>query len=182
MKELSLNVLDVAENSVRANATLVEIEVLENTPRDLMTIRMADDGKGMDEEFLAQVTDPFTTTRTTRKVGMGIPLFKEAAEATGGTFQIKSQGGKGTEVYATFTYSHIDRMPLGDMAGTVSTLVQCNPDIDFLYRHTFNDKSFTFDTREIRETLDGVPLSEPDVVFWVKGFLEENINQLYGGI
>ena len=138
-----------------------------------MTIRIADDGKGMDEEFLAQVTDPFTTTRTTRKVGMGIPLFKEAAEATGGTFQIKSQVGKGTEVYATFTYSHIDRMPLGDMAGTLSALIRLNPQVDFVYRHRRDGREAALDTRELRQVLEGVPLDTPEVMEWIEGSLEE---------
>lgn len=182
MKELSLNILDIAENSTKANAKLIILTIVEDTTRDVLEIELKDDGCGMAPEFLKKVTDPFTTTRTTRKVGMGIPLFKEAAEETGGHFEIISKEGMGTEIKAVFGYSHIDRMPLGDMAGTVSTLVQCHPDTDFLYTHRFDSRSFVFDTREVREILGGVSLGEPEVALWVREFLQENLNELYGGI
>ena len=181
MKELSLNILDIAENSVRAGAKLITIEVTEDPAADRLTIRISDDGCGMSPELLASVCDPFTTTRTTRKVGLGIPLFKEAAEMAGGDFSITSEVGKGTVTTATFTRSHIDRMPLGDVASTIATLIQCNDDREFLYRYTFDQNSFTLDTRELRQVLGGVPLCEPDVVCWIREYIRQNTNEINGG-
>jgi anti-sigma regulatory factor (Ser/Thr protein kinase) len=181
MKELSLNILDIAENSVRANASLITISVTEDTAADTLTISVADNGCGMSPEFLAHVCDPFTTTRTTRKIGLGIPLFKEAAEATGGNLTIRSEVGKGTETTAVFTRSHIDRMPLGDVASTISTLIQCNDDRDFIYHYTFDGNTFTLDTRELRTVLGGVALSEPDVVVWIREYIRQNTKEINGG-
>lgn len=182
MKELSLNILDITENSTRAGATLVELTVDEQPADDRLTITVADNGRGMDAELLAAVCDPFTTTRTTRKIGLGIPLFKEAAESSGGSLSISSEPGVGTTVTAVFGYSHIDRMPLGDMAGTVSTIIQCHEaECDFVYRHVFGRGEFTLDTRELREVMEDVPLSTPEVVFWIKENIEENLRELYGG-
>lgn len=128
MTEISLNVLDVSENSTRAGASLVTILVTADTVHDNLTIVIADDGCGMTAEQVAHVTDPFFTTRTTRKVGLGIPFFKYAAESTGGSFLIESEPGKGTTVTAVFGLSHIDRMPLGDMNATIHNLIVYHPD------------------------------------------------------
>ena len=156
-----MNVLDVAENSVAAGSTLTSITVEIDTAKRLLAVTIADNGKGMDEETVRRVTDPFYTTRTTRKVGLGLPLFREAAEATGGALHIRSQPGRGTTVRATFTLGHIDLAPLGDMTGTVVGLVQCNPKIDFVYRVVADGEEFCMDTREVRGILEGVPLSTP---------------------
>ena len=161
MTEISLNVLDVAENSTRAGAALVAITAAVDTASDLLTITIADDGCGMTEEQVAHVTDPFFTTRKTRKVGLGIPFFKYAAESTGGSFTIDSTPGAGTTVTAVFGLSHIDRMPLGDMNSTIETLITCHPDTDFLYTYRYNDASFVLDTREFREILGISPLIHP---------------------
>ena len=142
MKELSLNILDIAENSVSANASLIDILVKESVLNDTMSISITDNGKGMSEEFVKTVTDPFSTTRTTRKVGMGISLLKLVAEQSAGEFSIESQLGKGTVVTATFKRSHIDRPPLGNIGQTISTLVSCILGIDFSYTHVFNDNEF----------------------------------------
>lgn len=181
MKEISLNILDIAENSVRAGASLIIISVTEDTDADTLTVSVRDNGCGMSDELLKSVCDPFTTTRTTRRVGLGIPLFKEAAEAAGGSFAIRSKVGEGTETTAVFQRSHIDRMPLGDVASTISTLIQCNPDKDFIYRYTFNGKEFIMDTRELRRILDGVALCEPDVVCWIREYIRQNTNEINGG-
>lgn len=181
MQELSLNILDIAQNSIAAGASLVTIKVTEDIKKDLLTIIIADDGKGMDEEFLKTVTDPFSTTRTTRKVGLGIPFFKMASECAGGTFHIASEKGKGTAVTATFQYSHIDRMPLGDIAGTLSALISASLETDFLYIHSYNNNSFTVDTRELKQILGDIPLNNPEVARWVTGFIQENLNNIYGG-
>lgn len=134
MRELSLNVLDIAQNSIAARASLVTLTAEEDAEADRLTLRVEDNGCGMTPEQVEKVSDPFYTTRTTRPVGMGIPLFRMAAEAAGGGLTIASELGKGTAVAATFGLSHIDRLPLGDLCGTVSALIRLNPDIDFVFR------------------------------------------------
>ena len=176
MKELSLNILDVAKNSVKAEASLIEIELTETDKT--LTIRITDDGCGMEKDFLETVLDPFSTTRTTRKVGMGLPLLKLAAEQTGGDLRIesvpKSSGLKsGTTVEAFFHKDHMDYTPLGDIISTVTILIQGSPDIDYLFVHHLPDRKVKLDTREIREVLGGVPLSEPEVLEWIEESLRE---------
>ena len=178
MKELSLHILDIAENSVKAKASKVEITVSEDTKNNLLTIEIKDNGCGMSEEFLKKVKDPFSTTRTTRRVGMGLSLFEAAAEQCGGKLEISSKEGVGTEVLVTFRLNHIDRAPLGDMAGTMQTLIGGSPDMDFIYRHKKDGKEFLLDTAQIRETLAGVPLDTPEVILWIGDFINEGINEL----
>ncbi len=178
MRELSLNVLDIAQNSIVAGATLITITVRESQKENRLTVEIADNGRGMTEEQLCKVRDPFFTTRTTRRVGMGIPLFRMAAEMAGGSLSIESTVGVGTTVTAWFTLDHIDRMPLGDMAGTISALIRLNPQLDFLYRHSTDEETFEADTRAFREILGDVPLNEPDIMAWIDGFLAENITAL----
>ena len=182
MTEISLNVLDVSENSVRAGATLVSIRVSVDSASDSMTIVIEDNGKGMDSEQAAHAADPFFTTRTTRKVGLGLPFFKYAAESTGGSFSLASQPGKGTVVTAVFVLSHIDRMPLGDMSSTIHNLILYHPDIDFCYTYCCNGVSFTLDTREMRKILGGIPFHTPEVSHYIMEFLTENHNETNGGM
>ena len=183
MKELSLNILDIAMNSVKAEATLIVIDIKE-TPVSL-SIEISDDGFGMDELTLASVTNPFSTSRTTRKVGMGIPLFKLAAELTGGEFKISSRHKKsfpenhGTSTYASFFKNHIDFTPLGDVVSTVLTLIQGNPDIDFLFKHETPKGALYLDTREIREVLEDVPLDSFEVLEWIKENLKEQYSEIF---
>lgn len=174
MPEISLNVLDVSENSTRAGASLVEIRVTVSQADDTLSVVIADNGCGMTPEQVSRVTDPFFTTRTTRKVGLGIPFFKYAAESTGGSFRIESEPGKGTTVTAVFGLSHIDRMPLGDMNTTIHNLIVYHPDTDFCYTYTFNGASFTLDTRQMREILGDIPLNAPEVSQYISEFLKEN--------
>ena len=181
MRELSLNVMDVAQNSVRAEATLVRISVTESDKDDRLTIEIADDGCGMTQEQVQQVIDPFFTTRTTRKVGLGVPLFKLSAEQTGGSFDIQSEKGVGTTTTASYVKSHVDMTPLGDINSTVKILIRCNPQIDFVYTCTTDNGSFTLDTRELREVLGDVSLDTPDVLVWIGDYLEENTKNIYGG-
>ena len=182
MPELSLNVLDVTENSTRAGAKLVYIRVTADHESDTLTIQIEDDGCGMTKEQVEQVTDPFFTTRTTRKVGLGIPFYKYAAESTGGSFSIVSEVGKGTTVMAVFGLSHIDRMPLGDISSTIHTLVVYHPETDFVYTYQVDDREFTLDTRELREILEGVPFSEPEVSQYIMEFLTENKSEVDQGV
>lgn len=174
MRELSLNVLDIVQNSITAKANLIEIELIEDRNNDILKINIFDNGKGMTDEQIKSVTDPFYTTRTTRKIGLGIPLFKMAAEMSGGSFKIESIVGVGTKIFTSFIHSSIDRMPVGNINETVSMLIQMNPDIDFVYTHTFNEKSYSLDTRELREQLEDVPLDTPDVIEWINDYLKEN--------
>ena len=174
MKEISLHILDIMQNSVVAEATLVELTVTEDADSDILKFTVKDNGRGMSEEFLKNVIDPFTTSRTTRKVGMGIPLLKLAAEKTGGRIEISSVIGQGTEITAVFGLSHIDRQPLGDMAETILGIVTSYTEVDFVYKHNINGREFILDTREIKEILGGVSLKEPEIVLWLKEFLYEN--------
>ncbi len=182
MRELSLNVMDVAQNSVRAEASLVILTVTESDREDKLVISIEDNGCGMTEEQVASVIDPFFTTRTTRKVGLGVPLFKMSAEQTGGSFSIESELGKGTKTTASYVKSHVDMTPLGDINSTVSILIRCNPDIDFVFIHSTDIGSFTLDTRELREVLGDVSLDTPDVIEWISEFLKEQTEIIYGGV
>ena len=178
MRELSLNVLDIAQNSIAAGASLTEILVKESSCDNTMLIGIYDNGKGMTEEQVRNVKDPFFTTRTTRKVGMGIPLFKLAAEQTGGSFSISSQVGVGTRVDALFKTDSIDFTPLGDIEATIATIVSMNEDKDFVYTRDIDGSIFTFRSADIKKILDGVPLSEPTVMNWIEGYIRENTDEL----
>lgn len=177
MKELSLNILDIAMNSVKAGADTVEIALDETA--DTLKISVRDNGCGMTPEFLADVTNPFTTTRTTRKVGLGIPLFKLASEQTGGKFSIVSRHASdhpadhGTETAASFYKNHIDFTPIGDVISTVTTLIQGAPEIRWRYRHTLPGGEVALDTQELSAVLGDVPLNEPEVIAWIADYLGE---------
>ncbi len=178
MNDLSLHLLDIVQNSISAGATLIEIDVDEQIADDLLAISIADNGKGMTPEQVEKVTDPFFTSRTTRKVGMGIPLFKQSAEQSGGKLTITSTVGVGTRVEATFQYNHIDRPALGDIPNAVCLLVMSNPVIDFLYKHSVNDDSYIFDTREVKEALGGISINDLKVVPLINEMIEENVKNL----
>lgn len=179
MTELSLHILDIAQNAVAAKATEVAIRIVEEGT--WMTISIADNGRGMSPQLLKRVRDPFTTTRTTRKVGLGIPLFAAAAEATGGGLTIESELGKGTRVTARFQSDHIDCMPLGDMGQTMATLISMSPDIDFIYEHIRQEKGFSLSTKEMRRLLGSVPLSNPEVMLWVRDYVAQQEQSMVGG-
>ena len=179
MRELSLNILDIAQNSITANASLITIEVLENTLEQTLLIGIYDNGKGMSEEQVKSVIDPFFTTRTTRKVGMGIPLFKMAAEQTGGNLEIESELGVGTQIRAIFKTDSVDFTPLGDVASTIQMLITMNTDRDFVYKHKVDDKEFVCDTRELKAILGDVPLDTYEVSQWILEFIKENTEVLY---
>jgi len=174
MTELSLNVLDVAQNSVKAGAKLIAISVDVSYSANLLTIAIDDDGCGMTAEQLAKATDPFYTTRSTRGVGLGVSFFKLAAEMTGGSFAITSEAGVGTKVRAEFVLNSIDRTPLGDMCSTVETLVLYNLNIDFEYAYKVDEAEFTLSTKELKETLGGIPLDTPEIAEYIRDFLKEN--------
>ena len=178
MKELSLHILDIVQNSVKAKATEIVININEKPEENLLEITIKDNGCGMSEELLARVKDPFSTTRTTRKVGMGISLFEAAAQQCGGHLDITSEQGKGTTLYVCFELDNIDRAPLGDMAETMVTIIMSAPEINYVYTHTRSDKEFVFDTKEIKETLAGVPLTNPEILEWIHEFISEGLESV----
>ena len=181
MRELALHILDIAENSISAGATKIEINIDEDLQEDILKILIKDNGKGMSPDTLARITDPFVTSRTTRKVGLGIPFFKAAAEACEGTLNMNSQIGLGTAVEVNFKHSHIDRMPLGDISGTLLTLIIGTPDVHWTYKHTVNNNQFIFDDEPIKETLDGLSLCNPGVMKFIREMLQDGIHSLYQG-
>lgn len=172
MKEIALYVLDIAQNSITANASVLEIALSETAETIVFTI--ADNGKGMSPELLAWVSDPFTTTRTTRKMGLGIPLLRMAVEQTGGSLTIESTEGVGTTVTARFCAGHIDCPPVGDMAGTITLLLQGAPQLELHYTCTVDGASFQLTTEEIRAQLGPeISLAEPEIILWLREYLQE---------
>ena len=181
MRELALHILDLVQNSIEANSTRVELQITEDSQSDLLTIRIIDDGRGMAQEIVKQVRDPFVTSRTTRRVGLGLALIDMSTTQSGGYLDIQSQVGQGTTVTAVYQYNHFDRPPLGDMAATVKTIIVANPGLEFSYSHTVNNKVFAVATRDLVEILGDIPLSHPEVLEWMNGYLTEGIANLYGG-
>ena len=149
MEDLSLHILDVVENSIEANASKIEIKIMEKKNKDLLTVEIKDNGRGMNKETINKVLDPFYTTRTTRRVGMGLSLLAQAARESNGDFEINSKVGRGTEVKATFQYSHIDRKPIGDMKNTLITLMVSHPEINFIYEYQNEKGNYILDSKEI---------------------------------
>ncbi len=184
MKELSLNILDIAQNSIRANATLLEILLTED--EQTLTITVSDNGCGMKADFLRRVTDPFATTRTTRRVGLGIPFLKMEAEQTGGYLTLTSQSEEESETHGTvltahFYKNHIDFIPLGNVTDTVCTLIHGADKVDIVFTHTYGDRSVTLSTLEMRAMLgEDIPLSSPEVIAWARAYLAEGYTELYG--
>lgn len=181
MFELALHILDLAQNSVAAGASLVIVTIELDGAADALRITLSDDGRGMDGELLGRADSPFATTRTTRKVGLGIPMFKQCALMCGGTFEIRSAPGAGTVLTATFQASHVDLPPLGDLKGTMVSLVAGSPvKPDFALHYSADGRSFQFDTRPIREALGGMPLSGTEILSWLDEYLAEGIAQVEG--
>jgi hypothetical protein len=175
MREIALHLLDIAENSVAAGAKHIHIRVEEDVPDDRVKAVVEDDGRGMDAQLLAQVTDPFVTSRTTRKVGLGIPLFKAAAEACNGGLRITSAAGQGARLEVEFQRSHIDRMPLGDIAGTMLTLVVAYPHIHWTFQYRGGGAEFIFDDEPIKRELEDIPFTEPSILAFIRELIEEGI-------
>lgn len=178
MQELSLNILDIAQNSIKAKASFISIIIFKDILNKKMTITIKDNGCGMTKEQVKKVIDPFYTTRTTRKVGLGVPFFKMSAEMTGGSFLINSEVNIGTEIIATYNYNHIDMMSLGDMASTIVSLISVNPDIEFYYLFKIDEKEFNMDTREIKTILKGLPINSNEVISFIKNYVKENQEEI----
>lgn len=180
MRDLSMHILDIAQNSISADASLIDIEVSIDENKDLLTITVKDNGKGMSKEMLQKVRSPFATSRTTRKVGLGIPLFAASCERTGKSLEIESEPGVGTTLTALYQYSHIDRPPMGDLSETMYTLTIMNPDLDFVFRAA-KESEFVYDTRLIKKTLGSVPVTNNDVQQFIVEYLNEGIIGIFGG-
>ncbi|MBU1172513.1 MAG: ATP-binding protein [Proteobacteria bacterium] len=178
MKELSLHIMDLAENGIAAQGNLIRIRVNEDIKANQLTIEISDNGKGIPKAMMSLITDPFVTSRTTRRVGMGLSLFKAAAERCGGVFELESEPGQGTRVKGSFIHDHIDRAPVGDMATSLVSLLAGYPEIDIDYTHMYDGRNFEFDTREIRVELDGVPLNEPAVLQHLKHAIKEELDHI----
>ncbi len=179
MRELSLNILDIVGNSTKAKATIVAITLTENTKEKTLEIVIEDNGHGMDEDMLKSVTDPFTTSRTTRRVGLGIPFFKMAAESTEGEFSINSTLGEGTLVRALFHTDHMDFVPLGDIGATLALLISGSPDTDFVYTYDRDGDIKELSTLSMREELGGIPLDTPEVILWLNEYTKQfNLNYM----
>ena len=177
MKDLAMHIIDIIQNSIEAGADTVRLEITENTADDRFTIEITDNGRGMDQELLAKVTDPFFTSRQTRRVGLGIPLFKAAAERCDGHLALDSTPGKGTKLTAVFRHSHIDRAPLGNIIDTVVNLVAASPELNFDFSHQTGDREITFDAAELRKKLEDVPLNNPAVINWIKNYFVEGYRE-----
>lgn len=178
MNEISLHILDILQNSLKAGATLITLEIVQNLQSGRMEIAITDNGSGMSGALLEKVTSPFVTSRTTRKVGLGISLYKAAAEGTGGTFAITSELGKGTSLAAVFETGHLDCPPMGDLTGTMVAQIMCHPEVDFLYRHVTEKGNFELDTREIKNMLGEVGIDTPEVIAWLRDSITSELSEI----
>ena len=181
MRELSLHILDIAENGITAGADCIQILINEARNEDLLTIVIEDNGRGMPAEKLQKPTDPFITSRTTRRVGLGLSLLAAAADRCAGKLEIETEPGRGTRVEATFRYSHIDRAPVGDMASTITTLIMGNPQVDFVYTHIVGTEDFVLDTRDLKEGTQDQSLTDPVLIFHLTQSIRDSLNELAGG-
>ncbi|NLP15334.1 MAG: ATP-binding protein [Clostridium sp.] len=182
MRDLSLHLLDIAQNCMTAKASKINISICADRERDLLEMEITDDGIGMDEGFLKKVVNPFVTARETRRVGLGIPLFEASAKRASGGLSVTSQKFVGTTVRAYFKISHIDRLPLGDIAQTLTTLITARPDIVYELVLTNKNQSFVFNSLEAKEKLVEVPITEPEVLTWICEYINEGVKTIFGGV
>ncbi len=179
MKELAMHVYDLMENSTAANSTEVKLTIRDSLKDNIYAFTIEDNGKGMTPEFMAKVTDPYTTSRTTRKVGLGLPLIKMNTENCGGGIKLQSEVGKGTRLDFWFQHNHWDRPPMGDLAGTIVMLCAAHEDIHIIYKHITDEDEFVFDTDEIHEALDGMSMNDVKVMGWLKDMVQENLEAIH---
>ncbi len=178
MRELSLHISDILENSRVAGASLIQLGIKEDLERDRLEITITDNGRGMEKELTERVFDPFVTSRTCRKVGLGLPLLKAAAQRCNGDVEIRSEVGKGTSVSSVFQHTHIDRAPLGNIVASLVVFLAANPELDLVYTHEVEGRNFILDTRELREELEGVPLNTPSILNWIRDYLREGLREI----
>lgn len=182
LRDISLHILDIMQNSTAAKASRIKVSILVKPEADMLEIIIADNGCGMDSELLARAIDPFSTTRTTRKVGLGIPLFKASAEQSGGRFGITSKKGAGTEVTAVFMINNIDRPPIGDIEGVIADMAAASPSVEIQLLLENGSRQFVFNSHEVSRALGGVPLSEFTVMRWVREYIKEGLSDIFGGV
>ncbi|MEN6618927.1 MAG: ATP-binding protein [Rikenellaceae bacterium] len=178
MNDLALHILDIIQNSLSAGARLIKLTIIEDIEGDKLTISIEDNGKGMSAAQVQKLSDPFFTSRTTRRVGLGIPMLKQAAEQSGGEIRVESEPGAGTVVTAYFQYSNIDRPPLGDVANAFILTVSSNPDVEFLLRYEVNGVGYVFDTVEVKKVLEDIPLFDASIIRTLTEMIKENIKEL----
>ena len=178
MEDISLHILDIAENSIGAGATLMTISISEDMAKDLFTVEIEDNGRGIPEDMRSNVLDPFCTTRTTRKVGLGLSLLAQAARETGGDISVRPASTSGTIVAATFRKSHIDMKPLGNISETLVVLIAGNPQIDFIFTYKKNGTAFSLDTRQIKNELDGVPINSSEVLSFLRDYIGASLRDI----
>ena len=182
MRELSLHILDIIENSRRAGSDLIKIKIIEKPESDILKIIIDDNGSGIREDKLKDITDPFITSRTTRDVGLGLSLFKTAAESCNGSLKIDSKIGEGTKVKVEFEYDHIYRVPLEDITTTISNFIAANGEkVDLVYQHQYQDDYFKFDSREVKKELEEVSIQERQITAWIREYIGENLKEIRGG-
>lgn len=182
MKDISLHLMDIVQNSVAAGADRISIGLSVQGDPEMLILEILDNGKGMDPEFLRQVTDPFKTSRTTRNVGLGIPLMLQSANMADGELKIQSELGKGTKLQARFKVNHIDRIPLGDIPETIKILIMANPNISWTIRFTSQNDDYILDTDELKHHLDGVLIEDTNVLEWIQNTMIDGINSVFGGV
>lgn len=181
MREISLHILDIAQNAITAGADSLRIAIIEDISGDQLSILIKDDGCGMDAGTLEKAMDPFYTSRTTRRVGLGIPMFKASAEICNGKFRMESTPGIGTEIEVVYPHSHIDRMPLGNMADTLIAIIMSDPDMELIYTHCYEGRKFTLYTKEVKKLLGDVPITTIDVITWLKEYVAEGLEEITNG-
>jgi len=181
MRELSLHILDLVQNSIEAGATKVEVSIAENRKQDELLIRICDNGRGMTEAMMQKVLDPFVTTKKTRRIGLGLPLIQMSTQRCDGYLHIHSEPGMGTCVEAMYRHSHLDRPPLGKITETIKAIIFANPELNFTYSHVVDSRSFSLATKDITEILGDIPLTHPDVIEWLTEYLSSSITYMYGG-
>jgi len=182
MRDLSLHLLDIIQNSISAGADKITVSVYADDDADTLTVMIEDNGSGMDEKLLKQVTDPFITTRSTRKVGLGIPLLKASAQRASGDLTISSVKGEGTTLSAVFKISSIDRLPLGDVAETMVDVITAEPEITFRLKLKSKKDEFIFDSSEVKQKLGDVPITQHEVITWIKEYIDEGVKAIFGGV
>lgn len=178
MKDLSLHILDIVQNSIRANGKVIRIDINEDQKKNELVIDIMDNGMGVEKNLINKIRDPFYTTRTTRKTGLGIPLLEQAARQTGGDLLINSKLGRGTHLNVKFVYDHIDRPPLGNISATMINLIGANPEVQFVYSHRINNNIFEFNTEEIKTMLDDIPINHPKILDFIKNMLMNEISNM----
>jgi anti-sigma regulatory factor (Ser/Thr protein kinase) len=178
MLELALHILDIAENSVRAGAKTISIDITEDRMKDRLGIEIRDDGTGMDEATLKKAMDPFYTSKKVRRVGLGLPMLAEAAKRTGGSFALKSHEGVGTRVAVEFQLGHLDRQPLGDLTGVLMALIAGNDGVDFICRHECDGRAFMLDTRDVRSEIGNIPMNHVEVLKLIRQHINEGLSEI----